>query len=72
MSGITLVFGENPEAGVPTGQGDAVELEEDSSTKKWPLEESMYVRVFKGTIFQPTVSCCRMACWSCHLSQTLA
>jgi hypothetical protein len=61
MSGITLVFGGNLEADAPQGPDDASEPGEENLSKKWPLEESMYVRVFNGTRFQPTGSHCRMA-----------
>jgi len=61
MSGITLVFGGNLEADGPQGPDDAAELGEDNLSKKWPLEESLYIKVFKGTRFQPTVGLCRRA-----------
>jgi hypothetical protein len=61
MSGITLVFGGNLEADSPQVPNDAAEPGEENLSKKWPLEESMYIRVFKGTSFRQRVSHCRIA-----------
>lgn len=49
MSGTTLVFAVDLEDVAPQALNRATaEPEEENLEKKWPLEESMYIRLFKG------------------------